>query len=71
MTTMIAYQPPTVTTRSDLELLENELPVFVAAIGWVVLVFGSAFAYCKAMCGWNNVKECSAGWLQVKAICKG
>lgn len=49
---------------------ENEVPVFVAAIGWVLLVFGSAWAYCQATCGWMNVKECSTSWLQVNAVCK-
>jgi hypothetical protein len=49
---------------------ENEVPVIVAAAGWVVLVFGGAWAFCKAVCGWNNVKSCSTSWLTVTATCK-
>ena len=67
---MSTYVSPAIRVDETAMFEENEVPVFVAAIGWVLLVFGSAWAYCQAMCGWMNVKECSTSWLQVKAVCK-
>lgn len=59
--------------KNDVKMFQkNELPIFVAAIGWVIIVFGSAWAFCVANCGWNssNVHSCEAGWFQVKSVCK-
>lgn len=67
---MTTYVAPIAMEESAAVIETNDVPVFVAAAGWVALIFGSAFAYCKAMCGWNNVKSCSTSWLQVKATCK-
>ncbi len=65
------YERPVLAAVDDESVyVENDAPVFVAAIGWVLLVFGGAWAYCKAVCGWNNVRECSTSWLQVKAVCR-
>ena len=64
------YERPMILQVDEVIFEENELPVFVAAIGWVILVFGGAWAYCKAVCGWSNVKSCSTSWLTVKAVCK-
>lgn len=51
---------------------ENGYAVFIAAIGWVLLVFGSAWAFCYASCYRNGgIKSCTASWLNVKAVCKG
>lgn len=65
-----AYEEPFVAHLDELVFEENEVPVFAAAIGWVLLVFGSAYAWCQAMCGWQNVDSCETGWLEVKAVCK-
>jgi hypothetical protein len=72
MTTAVLerYAPPTVLAERGPVVETNDAPVFVAAAGWVALVFGSAFLWCRAVCGWNNVKSCSTSWLQVKATCK-
>lgn len=67
---METYVKPAVATAELTLFEENEVPVFVAAIGWVVLVFGGAWAYCQAMCGWMNVRSCDTSWLKVKAVCK-
>lgn len=64
----VTYEAPTLEAAPENLYQENEA-VFVAAIGWVLLVFGSAWAWCQAMCGWMNVKECSTSWLEVKAVC--
>lgn len=62
-------RPELSVVQDETVLTENDL-VWFAAIGWVLLVFGSAWAYCKATCGWRGVQECSTSWLQVKAVCK-
>lgn len=51
--------------------LEEAEAWFVVPLA-VVALFGGAWAWCKAVCGWNNVKSCeTAYWkLQVKAVCK-
>ena len=64
------HEAPQLTIHSDDTVLTENDAVFVAAIGWVVLVFGGAWAYCKAMCGWNGVQSCSTSWLKVTAVCK-
>lgn len=70
-TSVMTYAPPEMEVSEEQGVLaENEVAVFVAAIGWVVLIFGGAWAYCKAVCGWRGVRECSTSWLQVKAVCK-
>jgi hypothetical protein len=61
--------PSVVVDDTEVVLSENDLS-FVAALGWVLLIFGSAWAYCKAVCGWNGVKQCSTSWLKVNAVCK-
>lgn len=66
----VSYEAPQLAIYSNDNVLTENDAVFVAAIGWVVLVFGGAWAYCKAMCGWNGVKSCSTSWLQVTAVCK-
>ncbi len=68
--TALTYDKPMIAASPDVVFEENEVPVFVAAAGWVLLVFGSAWAYCKATCGWDNVQECQTSWLEVKAVCK-
>ena len=70
-TAVLEYREPSIVlSGTDEEFVENDLPVFVAAAGWVLLVFGGAWAYCKAVCGWSNVKSCSTSWLKVTAVCK-
>ena len=66
-----AYEKPALSALDDVVFEENEVPVFIAAIGWVLLVFGSAWAYCKAVCGWRGVRSCETSWLRVKAVCRG
>lgn len=73
MTRNDAYEAPEMTGGLDdeLEILDAEVPVFVAAIGWVLLVFGSVYAFCAAVCGPRNIRSCgTSGWLKVKAVCK-
>lgn len=71
MPSVALYSPPVVSVvQEGQEFVENDLPVFIAAIGWVMLVFGSAWAFCQASCGWGNVQECTTSWLNVKAVCQ-
>ena len=65
-----AYEPPLVNLTGSRVLDESEI-AWLAAIGWVLLVYGSAWGYCKAVGGWNGVSSCSQTWYgQVKAVCK-
>ncbi|MEW1724228.1 hypothetical protein [Streptomyces sp. NPDC093109] len=52
------------------QIEENEA-WFVVPIA-VVAAFGGALLWCKAVCGWNNVKSCETNYwkLQVRADCK-
>lgn len=65
----LVYAAPELIIDDDdqLVLTENDA-VFVAALGWVLLVFGSAWFWCQTMCGWGRVKSCSTSWLRVKAV---
>ncbi|MBT2513388.1 hypothetical protein [Arthrobacter sp. ISL-30] len=63
------YSQPSITPVVVPAFVENDAPVFVAAIGWVLMIFGSAWAFCLANCGWNNVAHCEARWLEVVAVC--
>ena len=66
----IGYEAPLVNLAGSPALDESEI-AWLAAIGWVLLVYGSAWGYCKAVCGWNGVSSCSQTWYgQVKAVCK-
>ncbi|MBP3222820.1 MAG: hypothetical protein J6M18_02715 [Actinomycetaceae bacterium] len=67
---MNTYVQPSMQSNYDVELVENEVPVFVAAAGWALLIFGGSWAYCTAMCGWRNVRSCSTSWRSIKAVCK-
>lgn len=64
------YESPQVDGLDVSSLDENEawftIPLAVAAL------FGGAWAWCKAVCGWNNVRSCETNYwkLQVKAVCK-
>ncbi len=65
------YQAPTVTPHHNNREEINDLPAAVAAIGVVIAIWGSAWGFCKATCGWNNVAECDTRWWgSVKAVCK-
>lgn len=65
------YAPPTMGRSQELDTyVDAEVPVFVAALGWVLLVFGGAWAFCLAVCGWGNIQSCETSWLKVKATCK-
>ncbi|HEV2069321.1 MAG TPA: hypothetical protein VGR26_05975 [Acidimicrobiales bacterium] len=65
------YETPSLDMPASLTLEENEawwvVPLGVAAL------FGGAWGWCKAVCGWNNVRSCETNYwkLQVKAVCKG
>jgi len=66
----MSYIAPALLQDTDAIEYEESGLTFVAAIGWVLLVFGSAWAYCQAVCGWMNVKSCQTSWLSVTAVCK-
>lgn len=66
---MQSYIKPSIGESTVAAFEENDVPVFVAAIGWVLLVFGSAWAFCLASCGWGNIARCEAKWLEVVAVC--
>lgn len=67
---MESYTKPSIGPSTGPSFEENDVPVFVAAIGWVLVVFGSAWAFCLANCGWNNISRCEAKWLEVVAVCR-
>ena len=68
--TVQAYESPVLQLAHAQEIDESEVAWF-AAIGWVLLMYGSAWAWCKAVCGWRGVQSCSQTWYgQVKAVCK-
>lgn len=41
-------------------------------LAYIIAVYGSAWAYCSAMCGWGQVRRCDTGWFppRVTAVCK-
>lgn len=62
----LLYETPVVYSPKENLVEETELPL----LGWVIAVYGSAWAFCQATCGWQKVKSCSASWRGVKAVCK-
>lgn len=54
----------------DTEAQVEECGAIVETLAVVLILFGSAAAFCLAVCGWGKVKSCDVGWLKVTAVCK-
>ena len=65
-----SYESPALNLAAAHELDESELAWF-AALAWALLTYGSAWAFCRSVCGWNRVSSCSTNWFgRVKAVCR-
>lgn len=55
------YENMRITNAADAPALQENswVPPLLA---YVLIVWGSAWAYCTAMCGWGGVRRCETGW---------
>lgn len=56
------YENMRITNAAEAPTLQENawLPLLLA---YVLLVWGSAWAYCQATCGWGRVRRCDTGWI--------
>jgi hypothetical protein len=67
------YVAPALSLREDSAALyeESGVAVFVAALGWILLMYGSAWLWCWLVCrSRGGYSSCSTGWFSAKAVCR-